>query len=111
MFIIDHLKFFDLLSRIAVGVVVLALFPLFNGEVIKDAFHSPSVFTVLRRWMHSELWCKQRMVSSSRTRLCSIKPSLWISPQEKTNRAFKHSERCCYNKRPIIKGLNLHQQT
>ncbi len=73
MFIIDHLKFFDLLSRIVVGVVVLALFPLFNGEVIKDAFYSPSVFTVLRRWMHSE--------------------------------------RCCYNKRPIIKGLNLHQQT
>jgi hypothetical protein len=111
MFIIDHLKFFDLLSRIAVGVVVLALFPLFDGEVIKDAFHSPSVFTVLRRWMHSELWCKQRMVNSNRTRLCSIKPPSCLSTGEKNNRAFKHSERCCYNKRPIIKGLNLHQQT
>lgn len=110
MFIIDHLKFFDLLNRIAVGALKWVLFPLFDGNVIKDAFHSPSVFTVFRRWIHSELWFKQRMVSSNRTQLCLIKPTLWVGPQENNNRAFKHSERCCYNKRPIIKGLNIYQQ-
>lgn len=104
MFIIDHLKFFDLLNQLVVGVVKSALFPLFGEGVIKDAFHSPSVITVLRRWMHSELWCKQRMASSSRTQLCLFKPTLWVRPQEKINRAFKHSERCCYNKRPNIKA-------